>query len=60
MIELRFLERIDEGGTVRKVLQQRHGAHYPWCDVPCYTLEKQDAEKVHAARDAIMYGSDEA
>jgi len=60
MIELRFIERIDLQGTLRKVLQTRHGNCYPWCDVECYTLEQQHADKEHAARDAIVYGSDEA
>ena len=44
MIELRFLERLDEGerkGSSVKVLQIRRAAWAPWEDVPYYSLEEQ-------------------
>jgi hypothetical protein len=52
MIELRFIERIDESGTLRRILQTRDAAYAPWSDVPCLTLESQERDAREAAEDA--------
>ena len=58
MIELRFIERkLKHGphkGSLRRVLQSRHGACYPWVDVPLVTLEAMEQEKREAASDLTV------
>lgn len=52
MVDLRFIERIDEGGTLRRILQWRDAPYAHWKDVPTYTLEDQESD-AQAAREAI-------
>ena len=57
-MKLRFIERIDEFGTLRRILQTREEAYLPWEDVPCLTLadQLQDSLEREADADVRDYG----